>query len=107
MLCLKTVLGIQMQSPPGSDLQGASRITGGFARGHAHGNVFNFADTIDLPSNSPEIFRKGKVLLYTTSGDVEDTKPKLSLKHNVSPTLGPILLTLKKRYSQIYGTYQL
>jgi len=100
-----------MQSPSGSptrNLQGASRIMGGFAHGRAHGNVFNFADAVDMPSgNPPEIYRKGKVLLYTSTGDVSVTKPKLSLKHDVMPTLGPILSSLKKWYTRIYGVFQL
>ena len=99
-----------MQSPPSSptqNLQGASRVTGGFARGCARGNVFNFADAINLSSDPSTIYQKGKILLYTSNGDVSIMKSKVSLKHDVMPTLRPILLSLKKRYTWIYGTFQL
>jgi hypothetical protein len=98
-----------MQSPPDSpahNLQGASCVTGGFARGRAVGNVFNFADGVDIKSDPPEIYCKGKVLLYDTNGDMDKIKPKLSMKHEVISTLGPILSTLKKRYPKIYGVFQ-
>ena len=36
-----------MNSPPQLQLQGASRVTGGFAHGRALGNVFNLADAQD------------------------------------------------------------
>jgi hypothetical protein len=94
---------VQMLSPPNSpsQLQGASRTVGGFARGRAHGNVFNFADAPDLPPDQPLLSNKGKVLLYTTMGDPETTKPAMSLKHEVCSTIGPVLAKLGKRYTPI------
>jgi hypothetical protein len=83
-----------------------SCITGGFTHGHAQGNVFNFADGVDLKSDPHVIYQKGKVLLYTSNGDVNVIKPKVSLKHEVTFTLGPILLMLKEKYPQIYGMFQ-
>jgi hypothetical protein len=86
---------------PSSGLQGASRTVGGFSRGHAQGNIFNFADASDLLPHQPLKANRGKVLLYTTMGDPETTKPVMSLKHEVSSTIGPILAKLAKRYSPI------
>jgi hypothetical protein len=66
---------------PTLNLQGASHITGGFAHGHAWGGVFGFANAVDMPSdNICEIYRKGEVLLYTSTGDVSIVRPKFSLK---------------------------
>jgi hypothetical protein len=87
-------------------LQGASCITGGTFRGHAHGNVFNFADEPDTFCGEGEIRPKmGKVLLYTALGDPETTKPTMSLKHNISPTLAPILTKLALQYTKIDGMF--
>ena len=66
-----------MQSPlssPTQNLQGASCVTGGFSHGCAQGNVFNFADAINLSSDPPTIYQKGKILLYTSNGDVSVMK---------------------------------
>src|SRR5882757_1549832 len=44
-------LDVHMTSPPTSpsrNLQGASRTTGGFSRGRAMGNTFNYADASDI-----------------------------------------------------------
>jgi hypothetical protein len=93
-----------MQSPPRSlshDLQGASRITGGFARGRAYGNVFNFADEPNMFHDQPVRQNMGKVLLYMSMGNPDSMKPIMSLKHEVSLTLGPVLTKLAKRYTQI------
>ena len=92
-----------MLSPPNSPsgLQGASRTVGGFARGRAQGNIFNFADAPDLCPDQPLMSNKGKVLLYTTMGDPETIRPVMSLKHDVSPTIGPVLAKLGKRYTPI------
>jgi hypothetical protein len=93
-----------MRSTPGSPsygLQGASRITGGFARGHAQGNVFNFADVADVFGDQQVRPKMGKVYLYTSMGDPATLKPVMSLKHDVSATLGPILIKLAKRYTGI------
>ena len=71
-----------MQSPPDSplqNLQGASQIVRGFSRGHAQGNVFNFADASDIV-HEPEVRpMMGKVLLYTSMGDPTLEKPVMSL----------------------------
>jgi hypothetical protein len=47
----------------------------------------------------------GKVLLYTSMGDPETLKPVMSLKHDVSVMLGPILTKLAKRYTGIDSMY--
>ena len=102
-------IDFQMRSPPSSPsegLQGALRITGGTIRGRARGNVFNFADGPDMfcdeVGGRPKV---GKVLLYTSMGDPETTKPAMSLKHEVSPTLAPVLAKLAKRYTRINSMF--
>ena len=98
-----------MRSPPGNpsqDLQGASRIIGGTTRGRAHGNIFNFADGPDLLRDEVDVRPKGgKVFLYTSMGDLETIKPAMSLKHEVSPTLAPILAKLAKQYTRINSMF--
>ena len=98
-----------MRSPPSSPsqgLQGASRIIGGMTRGHARGNVFNFADGPDVFFDEVDVKPKaGKVLLYTSMGDPETMKPAMSLKHEVSPTLAPVLAKLAKRYTRINSAF--
>jgi hypothetical protein len=102
-------IDFQMQSPPSSSsqgLQGASRIIGRTTRGHAHGNVFNFADGPDLFGDEMGVRLKvGKVLLYTSMDDPETMKPAMSLKHEVSPKLAPILAKLAKQYTRIHSAF--
>jgi hypothetical protein len=103
-------LDVQMHSPPNSpthDLRGASRITGGFARGHALGNVYNFADDPDIFFDQHIKSKTGKVLVYTTMGNPDDIKPIMSLKHEVSATIGPVLAKLAHRYTQIDSMFYL
>ena len=47
----------------------------------------------------------GKVLLYTSMGDLETMQPAMSLKHKVSPTLTRVLAKLAKRYMQINNMF--
>jgi hypothetical protein len=102
-------IDVQMRSLPSSPsqgLQGASRIIGGTIRGRAHGNVFNFADGPDIFCNEVDVrWNVGKVLLYTSMGDPETMKPAMSLKHEVSATLGPVLAKLAKRYMRINSAF--
>ncbi len=92
------VLDVTMDSPPHSpsDLQGASCITGGILDGQALGNVYNFADGFDLGLQQGRA--TGKVLVYSTCAD---PKPHMSLKHEVTSTLGPVLTNLGARYSPV------
>ncbi|KAF8993139.1 hypothetical protein BDQ17DRAFT_1431920 [Cyathus striatus] len=46
------------------DLQGASRITGGFSRGRATGNIFNYGDEEDDSSIMPPDNVKGEIHLF-------------------------------------------
>ena len=94
-------------SPKGSrNLQGASRVTGGFARGRALGNVFNHADVSELQQELDLMLAiRGKVHLYETSGDSEPidptAKPHKIVKVDVAPTLGPVLEKIANKYSPI------
>jgi hypothetical protein len=106
---------VQMTSPvysPSLGLQGASRITGGIFRGRAEGNVFNFADAPHIPP-PPEEYQPsmGKVLVYVCSDDPNipkpnpsTTKPTMSLSHQVTETIAPILVKLERKYSATQST---
>lgn len=92
-----------MASPdnsPQQNLQGASRTTGGILRGRAAGNAFNFADAPDFapPSMTPVM---GKLHLYSSRVNPMSAPPDMSLNHEVSPTLAPILQDLGERFSPV------
>lgn len=103
-----------MLSPPTSpsqNLQGASRMTGGFTRGRALGNMFNVADApeyemdIDLTLSIP-----GKVYIYESSSELADLDPKTVkplrvLKTDVSRTIAPVLTKLAHKYSPIRSMF--
>lgn len=96
-----------MASPhasPSRDLQGASRVTGGSSRGHAQGNVFNFADSDNLQDfRYPALkARDGHVRIFTSRHTV---KPTMTLKHKVTTDLGPVLEALAERYSPVRSKY--
>jgi hypothetical protein len=88
-----------MGSPPQvSDLQGASRMTGGVLRGRAQGNIYNNADS------APDIYtapRKGRVFIYQSPRDPKTTKPDASVMSEVTPQLKPVLKTLARRFSPV------
>ena len=96
-----------MNSPPRLQLQGASRVTGGFSRGRALGNVFNLADAQDasLDDLGPMM---GKVFLYFSNDDpglvdLAGVKPSGTVKCAVSRTVGPVLKTVGRKFSPIRG----
>jgi hypothetical protein len=98
-ISLNDFIDIKMASPPCSPshmLQGASRITGGILRGRALGNIFNFADT--TPTEDQDGPMMGKVLIYKDHGVPSQTTPFMSLKHEVTRHLAPILHKLTTRY---------
>jgi hypothetical protein len=90
-----------MASPPNSpphNLQGTSRMTGGIIRGHAQGNILNHANMLEFGyETQPPLLKHGRVLVYTSSNQVE---PTMVFKHEVTPSLAPVLRTLKRRYSK-------
>ncbi|KAF8804897.1 hypothetical protein BYT27DRAFT_7029297, partial [Phlegmacium glaucopus] len=86
-------------------LEGASRTSGGILRGKAFGNVFNHVDT-------PNAFEaslgpvKGKVLVYISHTnpsdfDFQQSRPTCHFQHEVTPTVGPILKTIGRRFSPV------
>jgi hypothetical protein len=91
---------VLMASPP--RLQGASRTTGGILRGRALGNVYNFADHTDVVAQQGKVI--GKVHVYTTHGNPDESKPYMMLKHEVTHRLTPILKKLGNQYSPIKST---
>lgn len=89
-----------MASPPNSpsgNLQGTSRTTGGIFRGRALGNVFNHADAFDILAND-KVDQKGIVQVYASH---TDSRPLMTMKHKMTPTLAPILKALSRHYSPI------
>ena len=87
---------------PSHGLQGASRVTGGFMRGRAQGNFFNFADASDnLPSQSTPV--TGKVHLYFSDVDPTTTRPNMSLTHELTADLAPVLTSLGELLSPIHS----
>ena len=105
---------IQMTSPiysPSLGLQGASRTMGGIFRGRAQGNVFNFADAPPPPPPPEYLPPMGKVLVFSGSDDANTPKPNpstaepmMSMSHQVTEKITPILEKLKDRYSPIQST---
>jgi len=94
-----------MSPSPTQNLQGASRITGGFTRGRALGNVFNQADLPDMMEDDTfSLVREGKVYLFESSegtGVNVATDSKRTVKVNVFPTLCPVLEKIAIKYSPI------
>jgi len=75
-----------MISPPSSPppaLHGSSRTTGGSTRGHATGNVFNFADAGDDDNLETPVLRTGKVHIYNSPVNPIEVKPFRVLKVDV------------------------
>jgi len=102
-------IDVVMYSPPNSPprLRGASRVVGGFARGRALGNVFNLADANDVTLHDlgPTM---GKVYLYFCNVDpgqldLASIKPSGTIKCAVSPTVGPVLKTIARKFSPVRG----
>ena len=93
-----------MTSPPSSPppaLHGSSRTTGGHMRGHATGNVFNFADACDNDNLETPVLRTGKVHIYTSPVDSIDVKPSCILKVDVQFSMAPILKSIAAKWSPI------
>lgn len=90
-----------MASPPHSPprLHGASRTTGGILRGRALGNVFNFGDGMNVDHQNSKVV--GTVHIYTTHGNPKELKPYMTLKHEVTNHIAPILKKLGNSYSPV------
>jgi hypothetical protein len=99
-------LDVHMQSPHTPlMLYGSSRITGGFLRGRALGNVLNAAD---LGEMSEDILhpRPGKVFVYYSTGDpanltIQNMKPTTFIKHDVTSSIQAVLANVADKYSPI------
>ena len=89
-----------MASPPPA-LHGSSRTTGGSTRGHATGNVFNFADAGDIDNLETPVLRTGKVHIYNSPVDSIKVKPYRILKVNVQFSMAPILESIAAKWSPI------
>ena len=95
-----------MNSPPTSPPRpyGSSRMTGGIFRANALGNALNNADFKDAADILHPIL--GKVLVYSSKQDpanlsIQDMKPSAFIKHNVTPSIKPILTKVAEKYSPI------
>jgi hypothetical protein len=80
---------------------------GGIARGRALGNVFNLADANDtvIHDLGPTM---GKVFLYFCKDDPGQLdlaliKPSSMIKCSVSPTVGPVLKAVARKFSPVRG----
>jgi hypothetical protein len=86
-------------------LQGASRVVGGFAHGRALGNFFNHADQDVVMNDLGPVM--GKVMLYFSNDDPGQfdlaIKPSGTVKCPVSPTVGPVLATVGRKFSPVRG----
>ena len=98
-----------MNSPENSPphLRGASRTVGGFARGHALGNVVNIADAQDVVFNNLGPIME-KIYLYFCNMDpgqfnAGSVKPTSTVECTVSPTVGPVLKTIARKISPVRG----
>jgi len=93
-----------MISPPSSPppaLHGSSRTTGGSTRGHATGNVFNFADAGDDDNLETPVLRTGKVHIYNSPVDPIEVKPFRVLKVDVQFSMAPVLKSIAEKWSPI------
>jgi hypothetical protein len=69
-------------------------------RGHAQGNFFSFADGFDnMPSQSTPV--TGKVHIYFSDVDPTTSRPNLSLTHEITHDLAPVLTTLGGLFSPV------
>jgi hypothetical protein len=91
-----------MTSPSSSPiaLQGSSRTTGGSTRGHATGNVFNFADA-DMELDHSPVLRTGAVQVYTSQVNPTEVQPFRTLKININFSMAPVLKSMAAKWSPI------
>ena len=86
-----------------TELQGASRTTGGIFRGRAHGNNPNLADFAKEEDSLIPVI--GKVHLYLSSEDSTQwnlaTLPRQSFKHPVTNSLANVLGEIGDRHSPV------
>ncbi|TFK34088.1 hypothetical protein BDQ12DRAFT_592142, partial [Crucibulum laeve] len=86
-------------------LQGASHTSGGLFHGQAHGNHKNHADFNSfLDTDLGPVM--GKVHLYVSDQnpaniDPTSLKPTMSLRVEITPTIGPVVQKFAKKYSPI------
>ncbi|KAF9492873.1 hypothetical protein BDN71DRAFT_1509091 [Pleurotus eryngii] len=81
------------------ELQGASRTTGGFARGNAFGTAPNMADFVPVDDVPPtKTYGKGKVVMHTTLGMTDRAH---SVTMACFPTLAPILKILAWKFPTV------
>ena len=80
---------------------------GGFAHGRALGNAWNMADANDIALNDlgPVV---GKVYLYFSNDDpgqfnLASMKPTGTIKCPVTPTVGPVLKVIARKFSPVRG----
>ena len=79
-------------------------MTGGILHGQALGNTLNAADYHDTLDSFYPI--PGKVLVYSSNQDpanltIHDMKPTTFIRHDVTPSIQPILAKVADKYSPI------
>lgn len=109
---LIAILDIHMHGSDSPErLQGASRTSGGISRGRAQGNVFNFADAMDVRPYH-RMAPRGRVYVYTsplnpTSLNPDLMNPMASVKVTTSQTIAPILQQVTRKFSPVCSKYSL
>lgn len=82
-----------------SNLQGASRTTGGIFRGKAHGNMFNIGDAKEVfEVDRPKV---GKLKVFKAGQDPSSNKPHMTLNVKVGANLAPVLNELAIHFSPV------
>jgi hypothetical protein len=80
-------------------------MKGGILRGHATGNVVNMAGELESQTlNHSNSNLTGNVLLYRSC---KAASPAMTMRHQVTPELEPILSSLGGRYSPIESKFLL
>ena len=111
LICITDIHMISPPTSPLKNLQGASRMTGGFSRGRALGNTFDIADAPDYEMDLDlTLAVPGKVYIYDSCSHLRDldpttVKPYCILKTDVSRTLAPVLTKLACKYSPVRSMF--
>ena len=74
-------------------------------RGRAFGNVYNLADEMDFNQQPGRVM--GKVHIYKSHGNPNDSAPHMSIRHEVTKSLAPVLEKLGTQYSPVKSMYKI
>jgi hypothetical protein len=80
-------------------------MTGGILRGRAQGNVYNIADSMEVTTFKGPV--KGNVHVYNKHGNPDSMEPYMLVKHDVTPSIGPVLKKLAAQYSPVRSMFSI